>query len=264
MLRPNLVFSAVLAMMVLGLAFPAAGQEELSYDQYRALAWAADRLDHVAMFEPVHGERGMYLVLADRFSTVQVIKLDPRGANREWKSNQLSGIPEEVGTGDLDGDGLEDAIICRTSGGKLYVWYMDGFNLAWESLSGEFQKVASFTVANVDDDAQNEIIALADRRLVYYDGSSFNKDWTSIDEYEATLVRAGDVDGDGRQEVVLNSGQVLDAVSGNIEWEEEPFFQYIELLDIDGDGMPEVLTENGFGGPLKVYDMDYGNEVRFQ
>ncbi len=264
MFRSSPFLLLILVTLLLGVAVTAAAQEELTYEQYRALAWAADRLDHVAMFEPVHGERGMYLVLADRFSTVQVIKLDARGAQRQWKSNQLSGIPEEVGTGDLDGDGLEDSIFCRTSGGKIYVWAMDGFNLSWESLSGEFQQVAGFTVANVDEDPQNEIIALADGRLVYYDGSSFNKDWTSIDQYDASMVRAGDVDGDGRIEIVLNSGQVLDAVSGSVEWEEEPFFQYIELLDIDGDGMPEVLTENGFGGPLKVYDMDYGNEVRFQ
>jgi hypothetical protein len=250
--------------LMLMLANGARGQAELSYQQYRALAWAADRMDHLAMYEPVHGEAGMYLVLADRFSTVQVIKLDARGAQREWKSKQLSGIPEEVGTGDLDGDGLEDSIICRTSGGKVYVWNMDGYNLVWESLQGDYQQVASFTVANVDDDPQQEIITISDGILVYYDGVSFNKDWTSLDQYEASMVRAGDVDGDGRMEIVLNSGQVLDAISGTIEWEEEPFFQIIELLDIDGDGMPEVLTENGFGGPLKVYDMDYGNEVRFQ
>lgn len=248
----------------LGSAAMAWAQQELTYQEYRALAWAADRLDHVAMFEPMQGEAGMFLVIAERFGTVQVVKLSPRGAQREWKSVQLSGVPDEVITADLNNDGLEDSILCRTNNGKVYVWDMDGYTLLWESLPGEYQQITAFTTAGMDEDPSNEIVLLADGRLVYIDGISFNKDWTSIDTYEATMIRCGDVDGDGRAEIVLNSGKVLDSVSGSVEWEEQAFYQFIELLDIDGDGMPEVLTENGFGGPLKVFDMDYGNEVRFQ
>jgi hypothetical protein len=246
------------------MAPPAVAQDELTYEQYRALAWAADRLDHVAMFEPIHGETGMFMVIAERFGTVQVVKMSSRGAQRVWKSIQLSGIPDEVITGDLDGDGLEDSIICRTNAGKVYVWSMDGYTLMWESLPSEYRQVSCFTTASMDEDGSNEIVLVADRRVVYVDGVSFNKDWTSINEYDATMVRCGDVDGDGRIEIVLNSGKVLDSVSGDVEWEEQQFYSNIELLDIDGDGMPEVLTENGFGGPVKVFDMDYGNEVRFQ
>ncbi len=72
------------------------------------------------------------------------------------------------------------------------------------------------------------------------------------------------VDWQQMEDKTLQPGKVLDSISGDVEWEEQSFFRLIELLDIDGDGMPEVLTENGFGGPVKVYDMDYGNEVRFQ
>ena len=264
MYRKTMIFALVLLVLATGFRSRVLAQEELDYEQYRALAWAADRLDHVAMFEPIHGETGMFLVIAERFGTAQVVKLSSRGAERVWKSNQLSGIPDEVITGDLDGDGLEDSIICRTNSGKVYVWSMDGYTLLWESLPSEYQLITCFTTANMDEDVSNELVLVADRWIVYVDGVSFNKDWTSINQYDATMVRCGDVDGDGRIEIVLNSGQVLDSVSGDVEWEEEAFFRHIELLDIDGDGMPEVLTENGFDGPLKVYDMDYGAEVRFQ
>ncbi|PIE75927.1 hypothetical protein CSA17_04930 [bacterium DOLJORAL78_65_58] len=90
------------------------------------------------------------------------------------------------------------------------------------------------------------------------------KEYTSINDFQASLMRCGDVDGDGRNEIVLNSGKIVDAQTGSVEWEEEALFTYLELLDIDGDGILEVITENGLAGPLKVYDMDYGNEVRFQ
>ncbi len=239
-------------------------QQELSYKQYRALSWAAARVDHLAAFEPIHGEEGMFTALGERFGTVIIIKHTARGAERVWRSNQLSGIPDEVMAADLDGDSLEDALICRTNSGKIYVWSMEDYTLLWESLPSEYRNISCFTTANMDDDGANEIVLLADGKIVYIDGGTFNKDWTSLNDFSATMIRCGDVDGDGRVEIVLNSGMVLDSVSGSVEWEEEAFFTVIELLDIDGDGMPEVLTENGISGPVKVYDMDYGNEVRFR
>jgi hypothetical protein len=262
---------AVFLTVLLGLiAFSWAGprmvlaEGELSYDQYRKLSWAADRMNHLSMFEPIHGEEGMLFAIGERFGTVQVGKMDAQGVTRIWKSIQLSGIPDEVITADLDGDGLADSILCRTGNGKVYVWAMDGYALMWESLPGEYKTVTCFTTANMDDEGANEIVMVADNRIVYVDGVTFTKNFTSINEYPATQVRCGDVDGDGRVEIVLNTGQVVDSVSGDIEWEDEPFFGKIELLDIDGDGMPEILTENPGNGPLKVFDADYRSEVRFQ
>lgn len=251
----------VLVMLVTGTA---TAQGELSYRQYRALAWAADRMDHLAMFEPLHGEQGMYLAIGERFGTVQVFKYDGSTVNRVWKSIHLSGIPEELLVADLDSDGFDDALLCRTSGAKIYVWRLEDFSLIWESLSGEYQVIGGYTTANVDDGPEAEIVLLADHRITYVDGVTFNRKFTTTSEYTATMVRCGDVDGDGRVEIVLNSGQVVDSVTGEIEWEDEPFFGRIELLDIDGDGMPEVLTESELGGPLRVYDVDFRSEVRFQ
>lgn len=246
------------------LAGGAGAQSELGYEQYRGLSWAANRLDHVTMFEPLDGEQGMHLAVAERFGTVQVFKADGRGVARIWKSNRLSGVPEEILAADLTGDGFDDSLVCRTTGGKVYVWRLADYAQVWESLPGEYQSIACFTVANVDEDPAREIVLLADRRIVYVDGVNFTREFTSIREYEATMIRCGDVDGDGRVEIVLNSGQVLDSVSGDVEWEDEQFYGKIELLDIDGDGMPEILTENEYGGPLKVFDVDYRSEVRFQ
>jgi hypothetical protein len=256
-----LMLAVVLAATV---PLSARAEGELDYSDYRTLSWAADRMDHVTKFEPIHGEEGMFFAIAERFGTVQVSRMDGQGVRRVWKSVQLSGIPDEVLTADLDGDGLDDSLLCRTSNGKVYVWSLDGYALLWESLPSEYQKVTCFTTANMDEDRANEIVMIADNRIVYVDGANFTKSFTSINEYAATQVRCGDVDGDNRVEVVLNTGQVVDSVSGDVEWEDEPFFGKIELLDIDGDGMPEILTENPGNGPMKVFDADYRSEVRFQ
>lgn len=262
--RHLLLIAGLLGTLVGSCPLVARAQDELSYTQYRELSWTADRINHMAKFEPIHGEKGMLFAIGERFGTVQVVKMDAAGSRRVWKSNQLSGVPNEVITADLDGDKLEDTILCRTSNGKVYAWSMDGYDLLWESLSNEYTEIKSFTVANMDDDQANEIVMIADRRIVYIDGTNFSKQFTSIEEYDATQVRCGDVDGDDRVEIVLNTGQVLDSVSGVVEWEDETFFGRIELLDIDGDGIPEVLTENPGDGPLKVFDVDFRSEVRFQ
>ena len=258
-------------LIVLGLTLvlwsgpgPIQAQGELSYTQYRDLSWAAIRMDHVTKFEPIHGEEGMFFAIADRYGTVQVTKMDAQGVQLVWKSIQLSGIPDEVITADLDGDSLDDALICRTSNGKVYVWSLDGYDLLWESLPSEYREVTCFTTANMDEDEANEIVMVADNRIVYVDGATFTKSFTSINEYSATQIRCGDVDGDRRIEVVLNTGQVVDSVSGDIEWEDETFFGKIELFDINGDGIPEILTENPGNGPLKVFDAGHRFEVRFQ
>ncbi|RKZ17297.1 hypothetical protein DRQ50_05155 [bacterium] len=242
----------------------ASAQNELTYSQYRTLAWAAHRMDHLAMFEPLQGESGMLLALGERFGTVQVFKHDGDSVKRVWKSIHLSGIPEELLVADLDSDGFDDALLCRTSGSKVYVWGLENFDLIWESLSGEYQSIVGFTTANMDDSPEQEIVLLADNHITYVDGVTFNRKFTTTGEYTATIVRCGDVDGDGRVEIVLNSGQVVDSVTGEIEWEDEPFFSRIELLDIDGDGMPEILTEGEISGALKVFDVDFRSEVRFQ
>lgn len=252
------VFSLLLWAAVAG------AQPELSYKQYEALSWAADRIDHMAKFEPLTGETGMYVAVGERFGTVQVYRKTSQGVQRDWKSTHLGGVPEELLVSDLDGDGFDDSLLCRTSAGKIYVWKLEDYTQSWESLPGEYAIISCFTTANVDEDEAAEIVLLGDNKIHYVDGMSFAKEFTSIADYQATMIRCGDVDGDDRTEIVLNSGQVVDSGTGEVEWDEEQFYSRIELLDIDGDGTPEIFTENETGGPMKVFNAGYRSEVRFQ
>ncbi|MFO7653700.1 MAG: VCBS repeat-containing protein [Candidatus Krumholzibacteriia bacterium] len=264
-LLPAAVAAAVAAVLALALIPCRAGaqEEELTYDQYRGIARVADRLLHVVMFEPLEGQPGMYVAMGDRYNGLHVYYMTGTEGERVWRSPTLSGVVDELLVTDRDGDGLDDALIARTSQGRIYVWDLDGYRLLYESLPGEYQNITCFTVHDMDRDPAMEIVFNADRRIYYIDAVTFTREFASLSEYQATEMRAGDVDGDGRPDIVLNTGQVLDGSTGEVKWEGEVFGTRIELLDFDGDGILEVLTESD-GAPLRVFEVDYRQELRFQ
>jgi hypothetical protein len=258
----GLAWGAVLAATILAAPARAAGPVDLDYDEYQAVTQAAARLDHLAVIEPPAGTVGLYLVLGDRYGLVHVYHLTHGDSREIWKSKQLGGAVDEVLVADLDGDG-RDEIIARTGGPQLYVWGGEKLDLIYESLVTDFQKFTSLAIGNVDDDPQLEVILNADRHIYYLDGKSFNREWTSLREYEATRMACGDVTGDGHSDLVLNTGQVIDSRSGDVIWADEVFGSRIDLVDVDGDGVLEVLTESD-GAPLRVFDVDLRKEKHLQ
>ncbi len=244
------------------LAAAVASAAELGYWEYLAVMRVCERLDHVSCIESLEDANGPYIVIGDRFGLVRIVHITGDGSQDIWSSKQLNGIIQEVLVADLDGDGGDEVIAWSTSA-IVYVWSSTDRELRYETLQNEFQIIHSLAVGNVDDDEQLEILVNADDHIYYLDGISFNREWTSLQEYQATRMAVGDVDGDGTQEIVLNTGQIIDARGGDVEWEDEVFGARIELVDMDGDGIPEVLTESD-GGMLKIYDVDTRREKHLQ
>jgi len=253
----------VLVLVVLAGTTMVQAQQELTYDEFRKITTTSNRLLPVTSFEPLEGETGMYFVVGDRFNRVHIYHMTQGESTRVWKSRQLNGFVLETLVVDLSGDGLDDSLVARTNSGFIYVWRLADYQLIYESLAGEYRIITCFTAANMDDDPQTELVLNADTKLYTVDGLTFNRDWTSLQNYEANQIRCGDVDGDDRVEIVLNTGQVIDGRTGELEWADEVFDIFIELLDFDGDGIPEILTW-GPGRPLRAFDVDYRKEIRFQ
>jgi len=92
--------------------------------------------------------------------------------------------------------------------------------------------------------------------------ASFRRQWSSTGTFQPVRIRAGDVDADGRAEMVLSDGQVLDAATGLREWLASlGFGTNFELLDIDGDGVPEIIGQSP-GRALRVWDARVRSERR--
>lgn len=263
---------AVLAAGILTLAGAAGAQQEfglltdgprtLGYQDYVRAMRAAERLDHVASVESLEDADGPVLAVGDRFGLVRLIHVTGAGARALWTSKQLTGMVQEVLSADLDGDG-SDEVIAWTSAASLYVWSAGDGRLRYETLQNDFQVLHGLCVGDVDDDAALELVVNADRHIYYIDGINFIREWTSLNEYEATRIAVGDVDGDKLPEIVLNTGQVLNSRSGDLKWGDEVFGARIELLDVDGDGILEVLTESD-AAVMKIYDVDVRREKHLQ
>jgi hypothetical protein len=244
------------------LSTSALAQPELDYREYQAIARSSIMLKQCAMYEPLDGDVGMFMVVGDRFGKLNAYRILPGGQReRVWTSRNLDGPPVEVLVVDLAGDGLDDHIVCRTQR-RIYAFKLDDFFNSFESQPNDYNEIRAFDVANVDNDPASEIVVNADNKLHYIDGVTYVREFTSLNDYQATLIRCGDVTGDGNNDIVLNTGQVIEAGSGNVIWEDEVFGTRLELLDLDGDGVLEVMTESD-GIPLKVWDVDFKQEKRF-
>ena len=238
------------------------GQTVLAYEAYRLAMRAAERLDHVASVESLEDADGPVLALGDRFGLLRLVHLTGYGADMLWTSKQLTGVVQEVIAADLDGD-AKDEIIAWTNAAMIYVWGSVDQRLRYETLQSDFTTISCLAVGNVDDDPALDIVVNADKKIYYIDGVTFNREWTSLQEYEAGRMAIGDVDGDHIPEIVLNTGQVLNTRTGDVEWGDEVFGARLELLDIDGDGILEVLTESD-GSVMRIFDVDERREKHLQ
>jgi hypothetical protein len=258
-MRRNLI-TAMCTLLLGALAASADAQAVRDLDYYRLLAMdrTSMRLKNVALL-PVDAGPGQRMVYGDRYGFLRVTRMTDERVTEEWRSRQLEGgIALEVLVEDLDGDGRIE-IIARNQEGRIYV-YGDDYSLRWESLPEDYRDVTAMVLANVDNDLAYEIILLAEGRLNYIDGQGFHREYQSTQTYQATEMAVGNVDTDQDLEIVLNTGTVIDISRGEPEWETDPFGEIIELMDIDGDGIEEVLAYN-LNQIMVIYEVDLREEL---
>ena len=157
---------------------------------------------------------------------------------------------------DLDANGQDEIVGC-TQNGRLFVLRGTDLGDVWNTPENRFRAIRAVTAGDTDQNGQPEIIFIADDRLRIYQGMRDVLVWESTDVFQDNDIGIGDVDGDGRAEMVFNlSGKVMDAAFREIEWTYDPGFgNEIDLYDIDADGRLEVIGI-GTDGLLRVFDVD--------
>jgi len=198
------------------------------------------------------------LVLADAFGYVIILKKADRGYVREWKSFHLGSMVKGLFCSDLANDGEPNLVVFTVD--RVFVFGGRSRALIWESVESDFTDIRCMTIGEFDGiDPQKELLIMAGGSLLIYDGVRFNREWEGTDPYGASEMVVGDVDGDGEEEVVMNSGFIFGALTHAVEWQTENFGTRLGLIDLDGDGILEVIGEST-GGKLNVYDIDKRQE----
>jgi len=236
-----------------------------------------------------------------------------------WPDFNYAGGATRVTSGDIDGDGKDEIIIGlgpvvsepSLPGGVFEILDDDFTHLAWGEIGWPDYNEANGeswpSTGDIDGDGKDEIIIGlgpgGGGRLEIFDYSSaglVHKAWTGVnwEDYNKTSGETrpacGDIDGDGKDEIIVGLGpvasepslpggvfEILDDDLTHIAWGKIGWSDYNEINgeswpgtgDIDGDGKDEIIIGLGPGGEGKfetlrlsssdVVHMDWG-EITWQ
>ena len=218
---------------------------------------ALDEFD-AAVTLPTAEDQPRRLMMGDALGFVHVFEQRGEGAAYDeiWVSEYFEGPVAGVFIVDINLDELEE-IVLFTESGRFHFLDVADYHTIWSNPPADYERITAMHVHNVDDDPQEEILFVADGRLIVYDGRDQFEEWRSDqDNINATEILVGDVDGDGAEEIILNDGYVFDARYRDLEWQSpESFGERIGLLDVDDDSIPEVIGEFS-GRLLRIFDVD--------
>jgi len=242
----------LLAALLALAAAPARGQGE---DGQGALG------EFGALLELPAGEAARRVALGDVHGFLHVFEQRESGRYAEvWLSAYFEGRISGLFLADVDDDG-NDELLVYTDQGRFHYLDPKTYKTLWSNPPGEYRRISSMLIRNVDQDAPLELIFCGDGRLVIYDGRDHFEEWHSTQTGLASGdIIVADVDGDGADEIVLNDGYVFDARFRDLEWQSpESFGERLGLADVDDDGIPEVIGEFE-GRYLRIFDIDLRRE----
>ncbi len=159
---------------------------------------------------------------------------------------------------DLDRDGIEEIFVSAWSRGQVDIFSAEGDVIAPCVEAGGTVYNASYAVGNLDDDDDGELVAAGTGYLAICDadGTPLGR-VPAFEGNEPPLVGLGELDGDSRPEIVVSYAWGITAFDTDLStlwtWTStEGNWTAFSLADLDGDGLHEILVNDG--GTLVVLD----------
>ena len=188
-----------------------------------------------------------------------------------------------VAVGDTDGDGFGDVVVGSGNGGGPRVRVFDGAQLSegmqttladFFAYESTFRGGVNVGSGNFNNDSFDDIIAGAGvgggPRVRVFDGKTPTTTLTDYFAYDSGLrsgvtIAAGDINGDSKTDVItgagIGGGPNVRAFSGLTQTSLANFFAYgendrggvrVATADFNDDGVSEIVTGSGPGGPRTV------------
>lgn len=164
------------------------------------------------------------------------------GTPRTWAVPQLSGLPQSMAAADLDGNGKNEVVVVAydtdfmTNGGyaTIHVFQPDGSErTGWpQQFPIDRQSMQSYlAIGDLAQNGRKEIVWASTMLCVLNaDGTSYSPAWPKVQVADPEAAQGsygaivlGDVDGDGKPEIVTTS----DSVAPN----SNPYFPYPQFYD---------------------------------
>ena len=256
-----------------------------------------DRLRDVEIGD-VTGDGGEELVLATHDQGVVGVL---RNVDGTWAARELDRRPEtfvhEVEIGDADGDGRNEFFVTPSDRNRATFVSQSGKIVMYRWKGGEFERsvVESFgnthakeiLLADLDGDGIDTLFAAVEAetkaegkgtrvvrpvRIRMYelkDGKWAGEDIAVLDDRQCRFLACGDVDGDGKREIVasgMKSGVWLLRKSDGGKWSLVPVdagssgYEHATCVaDLDGDGVDEIYVASDDQGEIRRYRWKAGS-----
>jgi hypothetical protein len=206
------------------------------------------------------GQPDFRFIYTDQAGHLHVSRVDKGVLKQEFEATTLGSRACALFVSDLYGDGKKKLVV-GTTAGRILIYDLATYDVEWENLQLRYTRIDYMVPVNLDGDAQQEVVILADDHLAIFDGYNRNVQFSSTVPMVATFMAIGNVDDDPQPEIVLNTGKIVDGRFYSIQFQtDKAFGDRIELMDITGDGYADVIGEFA-DRSLRVFDVWRTREV---
>ncbi len=187
---------------------------------------------------------------------------------RPWEyalSGPIAYGSDAIAVGDTDGDGNHEIVLTHRDHNGAY-WYVlkkssSGYlPVHFSPLRGHSELVSQLMIADVNGNGKNEIIAAFHGGTIrFYNGQTYEEIYTQSTQFTYPRFLLGDVDGNGRLELIVDEGGELHAfepMTSNLLWAVQG--GGILLADVDDDPALEIIGAGTvIDGATRIREWDY-------